>query len=349
MNQFLHRVLEPPTYGYTQNGKFYKPSNKELITLFIQRMNIFESKKNWLTFFSWMASFVLVIPLFVFLIYFFEWKYLPIAFIYSMVLLGSHGTIYLHRYCSHRSYRIRNSFFRFIIRNLVIKVIPEEIYVISHLVHHKYTEQPGDPYNVHGGWLYCFLADGIHNPISKSLKEEDYKVLSQYLSLIGISSNSYENYQKYGSLTKPLNCVLSYGLNWLFWYSAFYFLGGHALATCIFGATAIWSFGVRTFNFDGHGRGTDKRQEGIDFQENDMSINQIWAGYVAGEWHNNHHLYPNGARAGFLPYQLDLAWFFIYTCFKLKIVTKYNDPKKRFYKEYYIPYTKLKKAEAFAN
>ena len=33
--------------------------------------------------------------------------------------------------------------------------------------------------------------------------------------------------------------------------------------------------------------------------------------FVAGEWHNNHHLYPTGARSGFLGYQVDLPWFFI--------------------------------------
>ena len=38
---------------------------------------------------------------------------------------------------------------------------------------------------------------------------------------------------------------------------------------------------------------------------------QLWPGFVAGEWHNNHHLFPNGARAGFLGYQMDLPWLLI--------------------------------------
>jgi hypothetical protein len=38
------------------------------------------------------------------------------------------------------------------------------------------------------------------------------------------------------------------------------------------------------------------------------SINQLFAGTVSGEWHNNHHLYPGGARSGFFWWQLDTAW-----------------------------------------
>ena len=55
---------------------------------------------------------------------------------------------------------------------------------------------------------------------------------------------------------------------------------------------------------------------------------------LAGEWHNNHHLYPGSARAGFLPYQLDLAWIYIYVLFKLKMVGSYKDSKPEFMKKY---------------
>ena len=79
----------------------------------------------------------------------------------------------------------------------------------------------------------------------------------------------------------------------------------------MFGAAGFWAVGVRTYNYEGHGKGEDKRRDGVDHNREDMSINQIWPGYVAGEWHNNHHLYPKSARSGFKPYQLDLAWCYI--------------------------------------
>ena len=55
---------------------------------------------------------------------------------------------------------------------------------------------------------------------------------------------------------------------------------------------------------------------------------------LTGEWENNHHLFPGSARAGFLPYQLDLAWIYIYVMYKLGAVSSYHDSKKEFLKRY---------------
>jgi len=255
-----------------------------------------------------------------------------------MVVLGTHGTIYYHRYCTHRAYQFSHPFWRFLVRYMVIKIIPEETYVVSHHVHHYISEKPGDPYNVNGGWWYCFLADVIHQPISKSLSREDYHRVSRMLDHTGVVLNSYEQYQKWGSVCHPGYTLLSFSLNWLFWYVVFYLLGGHGLAITLFGAAGFWAFGVRTFNFDGHGGGRDKRKNGIDFNRNDLSINQLWPGLVTGEWHNNHHLFPNGARAGFLPYQLDYAWYFIRFYKAIGAIKSYRDYKQQFMVKYYEPF-----------
>jgi stearoyl-CoA desaturase (delta-9 desaturase) len=65
-----------------------------------------------------------------------------------------------------------------------------------------------------------------------------------------------------------------------------------------------------------------------------MSINQLWPGYVAGEWHNNHHLFPKSARSGFKPYQFDLAWCYIKFLSMIGAVSSYRDSKKQFLLEY---------------
>jgi fatty-acid desaturase len=49
----------------------------------------------------------------------------------------------------------------------------------------------------------------------------------------------------------------------------------------------------------------------VDFDRDSLAINQLWPGFVAGEWHNNHHLFPNSARAGFLRWQPDISFAFI--------------------------------------
>ncbi len=335
---FLNRVLDPPSYGFENNGVFYIPSHKEIFLEFLRKTNIIRSKKNWLSFFGWAAALLLSIPLFIFIYNYFSWPLLLIGFVYSMVILGSHGTVYLHRYSTHRAFIFKNSFAKFICKNLVIKIIPEETYVISHHVHHWLSEKPGDPYNVNGGWLYCFLADVTHQGIAKDLTKKDYEQLKKLMAHTGVILNSYESYLKWGSLCHPFFTTLNYTLNWAFWYGVFYLIGGNALATAIFGMSFIWAIGVRTFNYQGHGSGKDRRRDGIDFNRDDRSINEVWPGYVAGEWHNNHHLYPNGARSGFLRYQLDLPWIFIWSYSQIGGISSYRDYKANFLKDYYLPY-----------
>ena len=79
------------------------------------------------------------------------------------------------------------------------------------------------------------------------------------------------------------------------------------------------------------------RVDGIDFDRSNLSINQTRPGMLSGEWHNNHHLFPVSARAGFLPYQLDLAWIYIYCMSKIGVVSSYHDSKKEFLRKYKMP------------
>ena len=335
---FLNRVLDPPHYGFARDGQLYVPTHGEIFREFLSRMNIFRSKKNWLPVFSWLASLSLALPLYFFVTHYFSFPLLIAAFFYSMVALGSHGTFWLHRYSTHRAFKFKNAFVRQLCRNVVVRIIPEEVYVVSHYVHHRFSEKPGDPYNVNGGWLYCFLADANHQGIRKDLSEKDYAQVCRLMAPSGIYMNSYKQYQRWGSVSNPFMSVLHYASNWAFWYGAFYFMGGHALATALLGSAAVWGIGVRTYNYDGHGAGKDRRVDGSDFNRKDLSVNQKWAGFVAGEWHNNHHLFPNGARSGFLSYQLDIPWIAIWSLNKLGLVSDIQDYKAEFMNNHFLPY-----------
>ena len=326
----LCRILEKPSYGFQKNETFYKPSNREIWREFFSRINFLKSEKNWIGFFSWFTSLILALPLVIFFIYFFSFKLLIAGFLYGMVGLGSFGTFWYHRYATHKAFTFRNSCARNICRNLFIKAIPDEVYVLSHHVHHQICEKPGDPYNVHGGWLYCFLADVNHQGLNKNLDFKNYALCCKLMAHTGVKANSFEKYQKWGTVCHPAFTFLHYALNWTFWYAVFYFIGGNALATALFGAAGIWSVGVRTYNFEGHGKGKDLKRAGIDFNLKDFSINRMWPGLVAGEWHNNHHLFPTGARSGFLKHQLDLPWFGIRILHKLGVVSSFKDYKRDF-------------------
>lgn len=341
---FIDHVLQVPSYGWkTNNGELVVPTHRQIVREFFCRLNVFKDIRNWLPLMSWVKVLAMVPFLGLFIFQFFTWPLLAAAFVYSMIIMGTHGTIWHHRYCTHRAYKFKNGFWRFITQNLTISMIPEEIYVISHHVHHAKSDQPGDPYNAKAGFLYCFLADVNHQPIAKDLSESDYNRVTLLMKHTGVKANTYRKYLKWGSYVNPSAALQAWVLNWSIWYLAFYLIGGHALACCLFGAAGFWAVGVRTFNYEGHGKGKNVQVAGVDFNTNDNSINQVWPGIVAGEWHNNHHLYPKSARSGFKPCQFDLAWYFIKFLYLTGAVTAYKDSKNDFLKRYHLPH--LQKSE----
>lgn len=336
-------VLQVPSYGWKDpEGSLVIPTARQVLKEFRLRLNIFRSKKNWLSFFNWFRVLLLISCLVIFFLHYFNFYLLGIAFVYSMVVMGTHGTIWYHRYCTHAAFTFSNRFWQFITRNLTINLIPEEIYVISHHVHHAKPDQPGDPYNASAGFLYCFLADVNHQPISDHLTTDEYARVVKMLGHTGIRANTYRQYQKWGSVARPGWTLGGWVLNWTFWGVTLYLIGGMALVFALFGAAGFWAIGVRTFNYEGHGKGKDKHREGIDFNNDDLSINQLWPGFVAGEWHNNHHLFPSSARSGFLKYQLDLAWYYIRLLNAIGAVDGYHDSKNMFLTHYRQPYMKSK-------
>lgn len=336
---FLDHVLEAPAYGWKDSkGTFIRPTTQQIFTEFFSRLNVIKCRKNWLPFFSWLKIICFLPFVYLFLFSYLSWPMTGAAFVYGMIVMGTHGTIWHHRYCTHGAYKFRNGFWRFITQNLTINVIPEEIYVISHHVHHAKSDQPGDPYNAEGGFMYCFLADVNHQPIAKGLSSADYDRVCRLMRHTGVKGNTYQQYLNWGSYANPARSILSWVLNWSFWYGVFFLVGGHQLACTLFAAAGVWAVGVRTFNYEGHAKGKQKQRDGIDFCNADKSINQLWPGIVAGEWHNNHHLYPKSARSGFKPHQVDMAWVYIKTMHQLGAISSYKDDKKRFYRDHHSPY-----------
>lgn len=348
-NTFLQKVLEPPAYGWSRDGEFYAPTVREIMSHWASRMNVLRTRKNWLPVTQWLWSLGLAPFAVLFFTRYFSWKLLAVGFLYAMVGLGTVNIVWLHRYCTHRAFTFRHPIHRFIIRNLTLRIVPEEVYVVSHLVHHAFPEKAGDPYNALGGRLYCFLAGELHQPIARDMSPKDYARVVALIDHTGVIPNSYAQYQTWGTVCHPARLYAHYALNWAFWYGAFYLMGGHALACAIFGMSAIWAVGIRDFNYDGHGCGKDKRRDGVDFNRRDLSINQFFAGTVSGEWHNNHHLYPAGVRSGFLWWQLDTAYLLIRFVQLLGGISSSRDFKERFLVEHYRPYREKLKARARAS
>ena len=332
---FMQRILEEPSYGWkNEQGELVKPSNREIVREALSRLNVIKDKKNWMSAISWFMILCMTPFLFLFIFKYFSIWLLLGTMAYAMIIISTHGTIWYHRYCTHRAYEFKSPFWRFLTQNLVIKTFPEEIYVISHHVHHAISDEPGDPYNAKAGYLYCMLSDINHQSIAKDLTEEEYNKVSMFMDHTGVKRSTYAQYQKWGSIATPGYTIRAWLLNWAFWFTVLTLIGGPGLACALFTGAMMWYMLVPAFNYNGHGKGEVLHKDGIDFDRRNLSINQTRPGLFSGEWHNNHHLYPRSARAGFLPYQIDLAWIYIYCLSKIGGVSSYRDAKPLFLKKY---------------
>jgi sn-1 stearoyl-lipid 9-desaturase len=329
-------ILQKPSYGWAnEKGELIVPTQKQLWKEVLSRINIFKSRKNWISLVGWLMIACMLPFLYFFITQYFSWPLMAAIVVYSMIIMGTHGTIWFHRFCTHRAYKFSHPLWRFLTQNLVIKTLPEEIYVVSHHVHHAKSDQPGDPYNSRGGLMYCMLAEINHQCICKDLSEADYNRATRFMRHTGVHINTYLQYSRWGSIATPFYTVSLWLLNWSFWYLAFYWIGGHGLACALFSGAMLWFILVRVFNYTGHGKGEEKHVDGLDFDRSNLAINQSRPGLFTGEWHNNHHLYPGSARAGFLRYQLDLAWIYIYCMHKIGVVSSYHDSKAEFLRKYW--------------
>lgn len=332
---FIDKVLQKPSYGWAhENGDLIIPTTSELYAEAFSRINVFATRKNWISGISWLMAVCLIPFAIMAFVYFFSIPLLVIGLLYGMIIMSTHGTIWFHRYSTHKAYTFSHPIWRFITQNLVIKTFPEEIYVVSHHVHHAKSDQPGDPYNAKGGLMYCMLSDVNHQSIAKDLTEEEYGKVAGFLKHTGVWMNNYRAYLKWGSIASPYYTIGLWAVNWAFWYMVFFMIGGHALACALFTGAMFWFVLVRAFNYTGHGKGEIKHVDGVDFDRKNLSVNQLRPGLFSGEWHNNHHLYPSSARAGFLPFQLDFAWIYIFSLYKLGAVSSYRDSKDDFLKKY---------------
>lgn len=333
---FIDIILEKPSYGWqNEKGELIVPSNKILLKEFFSRINLFRSRKNWISVLTLVMLAGLLPFLYLFISRYFSWPLLIVVIMYSMIVMGTHGTVWFHRYCTHRAYRFSSPIWRFITQHFVIKTLPEEIYVISHHVHHSKSDLPGDPYNSRGGLLYCMLAEFNHQRIASDLSEPNYYKVTRFMQHTGVQMNSYKQYKKWGSLAHPLYTIATWLLNWTVWFAILYFIGGYALVCAVFSSALLWFILVRAFNYTGHAKGEEKHIDGLDFDRSNLSINQTRPGIFTGEWHNNHHLYPGSARAGFLRYQFDPAWICIFSMYKIGMVSSYHDSKPEFLKKYH--------------
>lgn len=229
-----------------------------------------------------------------------------------------YNTVWYHRYCTHRAYKFRNLGWArvFLWTNPVC--FREESYVVPHRVHHSKTDEPGDPYGPHLGWLGSYLGTESQQKMNRDLSPTEYERLAKSLEHLGIPRNSHEQFRRCGSVEPLWHWLARLVFANVFWTSLGYVAAGWWGVQAWLAGVFFYSALVRDFNYRGHGGFFGEHEPGT-------PLNQVFYGLIAGEWHENHHAHPRLARSGFAWWQLDIPYWIIRAMSAAGIVTQYLD------------------------
>jgi stearoyl-CoA desaturase (delta-9 desaturase) len=225
--------------------------------------------------------------------------------------------VWYHRYCTHRAFKFRN----IRVPRLFLWTNPvcfrEESYVIPHRIHHSKSDEAGDPYGPHLGWLGSYLATDSQQKLNREISQREYERLAKSLEHIGFPANSYERFQRTGSIEVESYYVARAVFANLFWPLLAYLAAGWWGALAWVSGVFFYTFLVRDFNYRGHGGAFGQLNPGT-------PLNHIFYGLIAGEWHENHHAHPRSARSGLAWWQLDVPYWIIRAMKGCGIVTQYH-------------------------
>ncbi|MEB3181289.1 MAG: fatty acid desaturase [Nostocaceae cyanobacterium] len=225
--------------------------------------------------------------------WFFSWSALGVT-IFLHWLFGSIGIcLGYHRLLTHRSLQVPKALEYAIafIGALALQGGPI-FWVAGHRMHHLHTEDNDlDPYSARRGFWWSHML-WILYPRAEFYDYENYRKFAPDLDKDGF----YRWLDRYFLLLQfPLGVLL-------------YLLGGWSFV--IYGiflrAVLLWH-STWLINSATHMRGYRT------FDSQDNSRNLWWAAILTyGEgWHNNHHAYPNVAKAGWKWWEIDMTWWVI--------------------------------------
>ncbi|ESA38170.1 delta-9 desaturase [Leptolyngbya sp. Heron Island J] len=266
----------------------------------VQKNAAAKTPLNWttVTFFTLVHILALLAP------WYFSWQALGLT-LFLHWLFGSIGIcLGYHRLLSHRSFQVPKwlEYLIAVIGTLALQGGPI-FWVAGHRLHHAHTEdEQEDPYSAKRGFWWSHMLWMLY-PEAKFFDSDQYSRYAPDLARDPV----YQWLNRYFLLLQIPLGVLLYGLGgWSFviygiflravllWHSTWF----------INSVTHMW--GYRTFTTQ------------------DNSRNLWWAAILTyGEgWHNNHHAYPNVARAGWQWWEIDVTWWAIWLLKTLGLAKK---------------------------
>jgi fatty-acid desaturase len=317
-----HRgLLEEPTFGWGEIVP-HKPTLREIFVEWFDAINFFKKPTRLLTA-MFTAFHVVTFGVFVFFSIR-HFSILIVVLITGIIVMITiiYNTVWYHRYCTHRAYKFSHLAWArlFLWTNPIC--FREESYVIPHHVHHSKEGKPGDPYGPHLGCLGSYLASESSAKTNLTINRSGYGRLAKGLKHIGIPLNSYEQFQRTGSVEKAWHWIArSIFANGL-WCSLAFLIGGGVGVLMWLSGVFLYTFVVRDFNYRGHGGSFFRASKG-------RAANHVFYGIICGEWHLNHHDHPRIAHSGIKWWQVDIPYYFIKAMSLCGIVEQMNMLKEK--------------------
>lgn len=225
--------------------------------------------------------------------WFFSWSALGVM-IFLHWLFGSIGIcLGYHRLLTHRSFQVPK-WLEYVIVTLGALAIQggPMFWVAAHRLHHAYTEdEDKDPYSARRGFWWSHMLWVLY-PRPEFF---DYDVYKRFAP--DLNRDPYYSWLDHNFLLLqiPLGLLL-YGLGgWSF-----------VIYGMLLRSVVLWH-STWLINSATHLQGYRN------FSVDDGSRNLWWAALLTyGEgWHNNHHAYPNVAKAGLRWWEVDVTWWAI--------------------------------------
>jgi stearoyl-CoA desaturase (delta-9 desaturase) len=189
----------------------------------------------------------------------------------------------LHRYFSHGSYKLNKFWHIFITFSACLVTFGSPVgYTIAHRTHHRYSDTDLDPHNPEKGkfntMFFRWNMKGASLLYANGLRDKWIKFTHDwYIAIIGIFYIAL--------LLIDYRLALTYNV-------------GVALAFLAVGYVNVFCHLGHRFTYR-------------NFETPDTSKNDLFAGWVGGEWHNNHHKYPGRFDEKVKWWEFDLAAQFI--------------------------------------
>lgn len=222
-------------------------------------------------------------------LFFFSWKAFASALFLTWVA-GSLGVgVGYHRLLTHRGFKTPKWLEYFLTFCGTLAMEGGAInWVVTHRIHHAFTEKPGDPHSPRDGRWWSHIGWILRG----TAQQHSEKVMRRYApDLMNDRVHILLNRLYFVPLIICGAVLLAWGgLPALMWGVFFRVTFALHSTWLVNSATHLW--GSRRF------------------ETTDDSTNNWWVALLTfGEgWHNNHHAYSRAARHGLAWYELDLNW-----------------------------------------